>query len=187
MGLRELKKAKTRKMISDLATQLFFERGYGNVTTAEIADMAEVSAKTLFNYFPTKEALVFDEDQESESTLIKIIENRKKAQPILEALLEGLSSKIDIIHKNEKKGVKYFRMLIEKTPELKLYEQQMWLRHEKALATAIRKEAKTKPGQLEVEAIARFILDSFWRVLGTSNPKLSLRKLFILIEKGWLE
>ena len=187
MGLREQKKAKSRKLISDLATGLFLEKGYDNVTTSEIARLAEVSTKTLFNYFPTKESLVFDEDEETESRLIATVRDRKKGQRILDSLLAYGCAKIDSTKGIERKSVVKFMAFIYRTPELNSYAQQMWMRHEHALANVIREEAKTKPRQIEAEAIARFVLDSFWRALRTPNPKASLRELFKLIEKGWLE
>src|SRR5271156_2649476 len=86
MGLRELKRQKTRKAISDLATQLFLERGFDAVTTAEIAERAQVSVPTLFKYFPIKESLVFDEDDEIKQSVVNAVHNRKKSQSILDAL-----------------------------------------------------------------------------------------------------
>jgi AcrR family transcriptional regulator len=62
-GLRERKKRERRKAISDIAMGLFAERGYDAVTVAEIARAADVSEQTVFNYFPAKEDLVFDEDE----------------------------------------------------------------------------------------------------------------------------
>ena len=59
-GLRETKKARTRLAISDIATEMFADRGFEQVTVAEIAAAADVSVKTVFNYFPTKEDLFFD-------------------------------------------------------------------------------------------------------------------------------
>jgi AcrR family transcriptional regulator len=57
--LRERKRALTRKAILAAAERLFEERGFHNVTVAEIADAANVSVKTLFVYFRSKEDLVF--------------------------------------------------------------------------------------------------------------------------------
>jgi AcrR family transcriptional regulator len=187
VGLRELKKKRTRKAISDMATILFIERGYHEVTTAEIAERALVSVPTLFNYFPTKESLVFDEDSETENELIKTVQNRRETQSILDALLEAGFANIDSIREGDKNHFADFMALIERTPELSLYAQQMWMRHEKALATAIRKEAKNKMGKLESEAIARFVLDSYHRSLGTPNPKASLRTLFRILREGWVD
>jgi len=60
LGLRERKKRETRQMISDIATGLFAVRGFDNVTVAEVARAANVSTKTVFNYFPRKEDLFLD-------------------------------------------------------------------------------------------------------------------------------
>lgn len=187
MGLRELKKQRTRKAISDMATLLFIERGYNEVTTAEIAELAEVSVPTLFKYFPTKESLVFDEDSETESWLIKTVINRKKNQSILDALLEARAKRIDYMPTGHEDNFYKFISLVDNTPELNLYSKQMWMRHEKVLAELILNESKSKISQLEAESIAHFILDSFYRSLGTANPKATLEQLFNLLRKGWSE
>ncbi len=57
-GLRERKKARTRKALSDTAIALFLERGFAGVSVAEAAAAAEVSKPTLFRSFPAKEDLV---------------------------------------------------------------------------------------------------------------------------------
>jgi AcrR family transcriptional regulator len=61
-GRRERKKLQTRQLISDVATGLFMERGFDHVTVAEVAKAADVAVQTVFNHFPTKEDLFFDED-----------------------------------------------------------------------------------------------------------------------------
>ena len=62
-GLRELKKARTRQLIADVAARLFAQRGYEQVAVSDIAHEAEVSEQTVYNYFPSKEQLVTDRDQ----------------------------------------------------------------------------------------------------------------------------
>jgi len=59
-GLRERKKQQVRERISGIATMLFLERGFDEVSVAEIAEAAGVSKMTVFNYFPRKEELFFD-------------------------------------------------------------------------------------------------------------------------------
>ena len=64
-GLRERKKRATRQAISNVATRLFTERGFENVTVAQIAAAANVAKMTVFNYFARKEDLFFDREDES--------------------------------------------------------------------------------------------------------------------------
>ncbi|MFF7210206.1 TetR/AcrR family transcriptional regulator [Streptomyces sp. NPDC008238] len=57
-GLRERKKIRTRRSIRRAAYRLFEAQGYDGTTVEQIADAAEVSASTVFRYFPTKEDIV---------------------------------------------------------------------------------------------------------------------------------
>lgn len=185
MGLRQFKKQKTRKAISDLATQLFIERGYYNVTTAEIAELSEVSIPTLFKYFPTKEMLVFDEDFEIEEWLISSVKNRDKNKKIIDALLEAGINRINEMPISHRENAKTFLALINETPELSHYASQMWMRHEKSLAKIIKQESKNKISLIEAESIARFILDAFQRSIRSKNQKADLKEMFKILKNGW--
>lgn len=187
MGLRDEKKRITRKSISDLATRLFIDRGYDAVTTAEIAKLANVSVPTLFKYFPTKEALVFDEDAERESLLLETVKGRKKNQSLCDALLEMGLRELEEIHGTYKNQAKAFLKMVSETPDLMLYEQRMWLRHEKSLSLMIKKESRKNISQPQAEAVARFVLDAFHRSTGASQPKATLKALFEILRNGWKE
>jgi AcrR family transcriptional regulator len=60
-GLRERKKQRTRETISRVALELFVERGYHATTLADIAEAADVSTRTIFAYYPSKEDILFSE------------------------------------------------------------------------------------------------------------------------------
>ena len=75
-GLRERKKQQTQQLILDTATRLFDQRGFDGVTVAEIARAAELSEMTVFNYFPTKEDLVFGRMEFFEERLVAAVEQR---------------------------------------------------------------------------------------------------------------
>ncbi|NIK57991.1 TetR/AcrR family transcriptional regulator [Kribbella shirazensis] len=60
MGLREVKRERTRRLIADKAFELFSDNGFGRTTVEQIAAAAEVGPSTLYRYFPTKEALVLE-------------------------------------------------------------------------------------------------------------------------------
>ena len=76
IGLRELKKARTRQLIADTAARLFAERGYEHVAVADVARAAEVAEQTVYNYFPAKEQLVTDREEQVQDQLCELVRTR---------------------------------------------------------------------------------------------------------------
>lgn len=85
-GLRQRKRLQTRQHISDVATSLFTLRGFDAVTVAEVAEAANVSKMTVFNYFPRKEDLFFDRGPEVAHLLTRALRERPANQSPLRAL-----------------------------------------------------------------------------------------------------
>jgi AcrR family transcriptional regulator len=85
-GLRERKKQATRRLIADIATGLFFARGFDNVTVAEVAEAANVSKMTVFNYFPHKEDLFLDRLADQIADLTQVVADRPPGEPVVAAL-----------------------------------------------------------------------------------------------------
>ena len=83
-GLRERKKRATREAILDAARRLFVERGFDAVTVAEVAAAADVSEKTVFNHFATKEDLVTAGGEERRAALIEAIKARPPGTSVME-------------------------------------------------------------------------------------------------------
>ena len=92
-SLRDRKKAATRLAISDIATRLFCEHGYEQVTLAQVADAADVSVKTIFNYFNSKEELYFDRAGQIFDALAAAIVERPEGTPVLAALQSTLADR----------------------------------------------------------------------------------------------
>ncbi|MER6999554.1 helix-turn-helix domain-containing protein [Streptomyces sp. NPDC000410] len=89
-GLRERKKRQTRQHISDVATGLFLERGFDAVTIAEIAEAADVSVNTVYNYFPAKEDLFLDRGASIVDRLARYVRGRRKGESACDAVLREL-------------------------------------------------------------------------------------------------
>ncbi|WCB96229.1 hypothetical protein DSM104299_04986 [Baekduia alba] len=85
-GLRAWKKERTRSTISDVATRLFMRDGFEAVTVAQIAAAAEVSVKTVFNYFPSKEDLFFDRADDVIGALADAVVDRPPGTTVIGAL-----------------------------------------------------------------------------------------------------
>ncbi|MEU6761310.1 TetR family transcriptional regulator [Streptomyces sp. NPDC046853] len=83
-GLRERKKLKTRSAIREATYRLIEEQGYDATTVEQIAEAAEVSASTVFRYFPTKEDIVLTDEYDP------LLEQELRARPADEPIVESL-------------------------------------------------------------------------------------------------
>jgi AcrR family transcriptional regulator len=94
-GLRERKKRATREAIAEAAMDLFTERGFDAVTVAEVAEAADVSEKTVFNYFPTKEDLVFQSGASWRQDLIEAVRSRPRGVSIVQPFRDFTMEHLD--------------------------------------------------------------------------------------------
>jgi AcrR family transcriptional regulator len=88
LGLRERKKLRTRELIAEVALDLFSEHGYQATTVAEIAAAADLSERTVFGYFATKEDILFADHLALEHGLAEALENQQKGTVVLDTLRE---------------------------------------------------------------------------------------------------
>src|SRR5580704_9008085 len=86
MGLRERNKARTRETIAATAIRMFLADGFDAVSITDIARAAEVSRRTLFAYFPTKEDLVLQRFADHQDEPARVVRARLSGQSPLEAL-----------------------------------------------------------------------------------------------------
>jgi AcrR family transcriptional regulator len=85
-SLRERKKLATRRLLRRTALDLVAERGFANVTVEDIAEAAEVSPRTFFNYFPSKEAALFASSPAQRMELRERIAHELPGEPVLDVL-----------------------------------------------------------------------------------------------------
>jgi AcrR family transcriptional regulator len=115
LGLRDRKKEATRQAISDIATRLFIERGFDRVSVAEIADEAQVARKTVFNYFPRKEDLVFDREEEGRGMVREALAGRGEAPPVraFQALMRRLAADQHPLFRIDERPIQFWRTVAE--------------------------------------------------------------------------
>jgi AcrR family transcriptional regulator len=85
-SLRERKKLATRRLLRRTALDLVAERGFANVTVEDIAEAADVSPRTFFNYFPSKEAALFDADPSRWPQLRDRLVHQAPGAPVLDVM-----------------------------------------------------------------------------------------------------
>ncbi|WP_308164430.1 TetR/AcrR family transcriptional regulator [Nonomuraea sediminis] len=181
IGRRERKKAQTRKALADAALRLFLERGFDQVGVKDVAEAADVSLTTLFKHFPSKEALVFDQESDIESALVTAVHDRPAGWSIPRALGEHILRSTASVETPEMAS---FIRLIQETPALREYARRMWMRHETALAHAIARETGAPEDDITCAALARFILDARDLIHRSPNPRQAADRIISLLESG---
>ena len=186
IGRRERKKAATRKTISDVATVMFLERGFDNVSIREVADAADVSPTTVFAHFPQKEALVFDEDDEQREQLVAAVRNRPADTTINRAIHDFYESEVRVnISEHGDEISRRFMRFLNETPALRDYAARMWLRHEDALSDVIAAELGLAEPTAEIRVYARFVLQMQLLVTESDDQLTTLEAGFRVLENGW--
>ena len=129
IGLRERKKRQTRDRLVEAAFTLFAERGFDHVSAAEIAARADVSERTFFRYFPTKEDVIFPDTEDLRGRVDELVANLPTELSVIEGLRRALQT---ISHEFEdSKDLQLARArLVESTPSLQtlvLQHEQEWV------------------------------------------------------------
>ncbi|HWI73694.1 MAG TPA: TetR family transcriptional regulator [Baekduia sp.] len=153
MGLRERKKEQTRRAIEDAAFRLFEERGYQATTVADIADAADIAPRTFFAYFPSKEAVVFGDFDDTFGTL----DARLRERPDGENTFEGLRAWIgELIESDQAVGDRDHlrRCLIRDNEALAAHERHVMGRFEQLIAENVARDLGDDPDDLQPRLVA---------------------------------
>jgi AcrR family transcriptional regulator len=177
-------------LIAETARRLFVERGFEAVSVAEIARAAEVSEATVFNYFATKEELVYNRLEAFEDELLAAIRDRPVGESITAAFARFISIPRGLLASRDPDEVEKLAALsrmIARSPALLARERQIFDAYTDSLAALIAEETASPPDSTEPWVVANALLGvhrasvDFARrrvVAGARNPALagSVRK-----------
>jgi AcrR family transcriptional regulator len=191
-GLRERKKRLMRQQLSDTATGMFLERGFDAVRVAEVATACGVSEKTVFNYFPVKEALIMDRLEGTLAALRTGLADREHspAEAVLAILARELTGMTGLLHGPRDAGpgdagvgrgggaeeavrrqaIRRFGDLIRATPALRAYQADMMERSIFVATGILAARAGLTADDPEPQIAARALL-GLWRVQADSLRK----------------
>ena len=164
MGLRENKKARTRQEIAEHAMALFVQKGFDRVTVAEVADSVGISEKTVFNYFPTKEDLFFDELPRREAALIDAVRARANGESVV-ATLHRLQARDCTRLASPHFAV--FARIIEESPALQAKEIEVMARFTQVLADVIVAELGARP--IDAKIAANMLIGVHWELFRSAR------------------
>jgi AcrR family transcriptional regulator len=161
LGLRERKKRRTRQLLSETARRLFSERGFEQVSVAEIAREAEVSEMTVFNYFPSKEDLVYSGLETFEEQLLAAIGERPAGQTVIAAFGEFILEPRGFLAAEDEAAARELiavTRMIAASPALLAREQQIFARYTETLARLIAHETGARAGDLRPYVLANALI-----------------------------
>ena len=192
-GLRERKKRQTRQYISDVATGLFLERGFGAVTVAEIAEAADVSVNTVYNYFPAKEDLFLDRSKGVVDRLARWVRGREKGESAAAAVLRELRDELTAVSPRLglMEGYDRFMRVIHEAPALR---SRLWAIGQEVLdnlEAALREETGAAPDDPLPTLIAgqvNWVHQTVMAVIGREmmagrNPDEVSREVLLLLDE----
>lgn len=172
-GLRERKKRLTRQLISDTATSMFLERGFEEVKVADVAAACNVSEKTVYNYFPTKESLVLDREEAMSAAIERALgPGGPPGSPVdaVVALITEITNPLDDDYLDFATGepldlqlFRRFAEMFERTPSLRAALRDMMERLAETAARAMAERAGVDPRDPEPQIAAHALL-GLWRV-----------------------
>jgi AcrR family transcriptional regulator len=160
-ALRERKKRLTREAIAAAAFELFTEHGFDAVTVAAIARRANVSEATVFNYFPTKEDLIFHRLEEFEAALVRAVRERPVGRSIVAAARDFLVDVRGLVGSatpEARAPLVAVNRVIANSPSLQARERLVYDRYTRTLAELIAQERSLAPHDVEPWVVANAVI-----------------------------
>jgi AcrR family transcriptional regulator len=163
-GLRQRKLQETRERLTRGAMALFLERGFEATTIDDIAASADVSRRSFFHYFASKEDVVTAWQEGAASALVAEIVARPAGESMLTAAENAIAAALKRIDPAEAAAMSRLK---RDNPALQARDQLKYEKLERALAGGLAQRAKTKPDRLKARLVA-MIATGAMRVGGES-------------------
>jgi AcrR family transcriptional regulator len=157
-GLRERKKQRTRETIARAAHELFAERGYHATTLPDIAEAADVSTRTIFSYFPSKEDILFSDFPVMQAALAQALAERPEGEDALETVRKFIlsSHKIETSELDEQ-----LRFCIESDETLRSHLRARIAQLEELIAPAIAQDLGAPANDPRPQVVAASLTAAF--------------------------
>src|SRR5690606_32577609 len=153
----ERKKRATRRQIAERAFALFAERGFDQVTVAEVARAADVSEATVFNYFRTKEDLVLGQMEDYEQRMLRSIADRPAGETVLDAFRRLVVEPQGLLTDESPDAMRRLRdavRIVTESPALQARERRAFDRYTELLAEVVAAETGGDPTDVEPWVVA---------------------------------
>ncbi|MCF1598566.1 TetR/AcrR family transcriptional regulator [Streptomyces muensis] len=193
IGLRERKRQRMYRTVSDTAIRLFLERGFDAVSVADVAAAAEISKPTLFRYFPTKEDLVLYRFADHEDEAARVVrEGPSPVEALRRHCLDGLERCDPITGLNDHPEVLAYQSLLYGTPALVARMYGYLERSEAALAEALGGGLDARLAAGQIVAVQRILAQENWRRIAAGERAADVRgdavaaaeRAFAVLEAG---
>jgi AcrR family transcriptional regulator len=145
LGRRERKKQQTRDALEATAWRLFQRKGYDQTTIEDITDAVDVSPRTFFRYFDSKEAVLFGDWRSNLDSITELILSRPADEAPLVALFEA-AKELEGLNKAEQSRLLMRKKLSENSRKIGEYERNVInLEFERAVARALAQRLDADP------------------------------------------
>jgi AcrR family transcriptional regulator len=184
-GLRERKRQQTRERLTRAAMALFLDRGFEATTLDDIAAAADISRRSFFHYFASKEDVVFAWQEESTATLIAAVDARPAGESLLVAAESAIAAMVRQLEPGETIAM---AKLKRDNPALQARDQVKYEKLERALAEALARRDGRKTAKLQARLVAMIatgamrIGSEMWAAEGArEKPEALVKRLFAAI------
>ncbi len=156
-GRREMKKARTRVALVEAALELFRERGFEDTTIDDIAARAEVSRRTFFRYFPTKEMVVFPERETRLDAFRAMLLAAPEAEPAFETIRRACRTMSSVYAQSIPELIAQ-QQLIDACPALINYQRELDLEWQQEIEAHLRRRQTPERPAWEPRLLAAAIM-----------------------------